>query len=106
MTMLGRRKHSRFLLVKPAEGNLRVREEVAVERMTDREVLVFSPSPLPPNEQLTLETGGPDQRRITVKVRECLAAVAADGAIRHRLRLSILEGAAPGCSSAGKQESR
>lgn len=87
--MLGRRKHSRYLLAQPAEGHLRVREEVAVEGWTDREVVVLSPEPCAARERFTLEVPGPVHRRVNVTVAECRPAVTSDGAIRHRCRLSI-----------------
>ncbi len=89
MTLLGRRKHPRFLLAQPVEGNLRVREEVAIEEMTEREAVILSPEPVPTDERLTLEIPGDLFRRVNVRVSECRPAVADDGAIRHRCRLSI-----------------
>jgi hypothetical protein len=89
MTTLGRRKHSRFLLAQPVEGNLRVREEVAIEEWTDREMVILSPEPCRADEQLTLEIPGDGRRRLNVKVRESRPAVVADGPIRYRLKLSI-----------------
>jgi hypothetical protein len=89
MTMLGRRKHSRFLLAQPVEGHLRVREEVAVEELTDREAVVLSPEPYWTDERLTLEIPGDLRRRVNVKVSECRPAVIGDGPIRHRCRLVI-----------------
>ena len=89
MTLLGRRKHSRFLLVQPVEGNLRLREEVAIEELTEREVVILSPEPCRVEDQYTLEIPGELHRRMSVKVSECRPAVTGDGAIRHRCRLSI-----------------
>ena len=89
MTILGRRKHSRFLLAQPVEGSLRVREDVAIEELTDGEVVILSPEPFRPDERLTLEIPGDSRRRLSVRVRESRPAVVADGPVRHRLRLSI-----------------
>ena len=89
MTLLGRRKHSRFLLARPVEGSLRVRDEVAIEEWNDNEVVILSPEPCRADEHLTLEIPGENHRRLSVKVRESRPAVVADGPIRHRLRLSI-----------------
>jgi len=89
MTMLGRRKHSRFLLAQPVEASFRVREEVAIEEWHEGEVVVLSPEPGRADERLTLEIPGDRHRRLSVKVRESRPAVVADGPIRHRLRLSI-----------------
>ena len=89
MSILGRRKHSRFLLAQPVEGHLRVREEVAIEEWNDSEVVILSPEPGRTDEHLTLEIPGGNRRRLNVRVRESRPAVVADGAIRHRLKLSI-----------------
>jgi len=87
--MLGRRKHARFLLAEPVDASLRLREEVAIERLDDREVVVLSPEPLKPQERATLEIPGDNRRRMAVKVAESRPAVTGDGAIRHRVVLAI-----------------
>lgn len=89
MTQLGRRKHSRFLLSQPVDGNLRVREEVAIEEWSEGEFVILSPEPCRTNERLILEISGSVRKRINVRVRESRPAVVADGPIRHRLRVSI-----------------
>ena len=89
MTILGRRKHSRFLLAQPVEGSLRMREEVAIEELTDTDVVILSPEPCRTDERLTLEIPGDNRRRLSVSVRESRPIVVADGPIRHRLTLSI-----------------
>ena len=89
MSMLGRRKHSRFLLAQPVEGRLRVREEVAIESLTDDEAVVLSPEPCRSEERLTLEIPGKPPRRVGAKVMECRPMVASDDGIRHRLRLTL-----------------
>jgi len=98
MTMLGRRRHSRFLLAQPVEGNLRVREEVAIESLTEHEAVILSSEPCRASERLTLEVPGPVHRRLSVLVEECRPAVAGDGAIRHRCRMTI-NGHKPGLLS-------
>jgi hypothetical protein len=102
LKMLGRRKHSRFALSEPIDGSLRLREEVAIEQ-GDREVIVLSPEPLRPDEKLTLEIPGDPRRRVSVKVSESKPAITGDGAIRHRLRLSI-EGHGIGLVHSGGSE--
>jgi hypothetical protein len=87
--MLGRRKHSRFLLSEPVDGSLRLRDEVAIEVWGEKEVVVISPEPIRPDERLTLEIPGDSRRRLSVRVSESRPAVADDGVIRHRVRLSI-----------------
>ena len=103
MTILGRRKHSRFLLAQPIEGNLRVREEVAIEEWTENEMVILSPEPCRADERLTLEIPGDSRRRLSVKVRESRPAVVADGPVRHRLRLSIEHHAENAPSSGGRE---
>ena len=103
MSILGRRRHPRFSLTHPVDGYLRVREEVTLEEWNDAEVVVLSPEPCRPNERLLLEVPGGDRRRLNVKVRESRPAVVADGAIRHRLRLSI-EHQSPNESQRGGRE--
>jgi len=87
--MLGRRKHSRFLLAEPVDGSLRLRDEVAIEVWGEEEVVVISPEPIRPDERLTLEIPGDSRLRLSVRVSESRPAVADDGVIRHRVRLSI-----------------
>ena len=89
MTLQGRRKHTRYLLSQPVEGRLRVREEVAIEELTEREAVVLCPEPFWTNERLTLEIPGDLYRRVNVKVSECRPAVIGDGPIQHRCRLLI-----------------
>jgi hypothetical protein len=101
MTMLGRRKHSRFLLAQPVNGSLRVREEVAIEEWNDNEIVILSPEPYRADEHLTLELSAGSRRRLSVKVSESRPIVVADGAIRHRLRLSIEDHGPSGAEQEG-----
>ena len=87
--MLGRRRHPRFILAEPIEASLRVRDEVAVQSWSDHEVVVLSPEPLRPEERATLEVHNGARRRVNVRVAESRPEIAVDGAIRHRLVLSI-----------------
>lgn len=89
MSILGRRRHSRYLLAHPMEGQLRVREEVAIEEWSDGEIVILSSEPCRSGERLTLELPGDFRHRLNVRVRESRAAIVADGAARHRLRLVI-----------------
>ncbi|HOG27848.1 MAG TPA: hypothetical protein PLN93_07805 [Vicinamibacterales bacterium] len=92
--MLGRRRHSRYLLAQPVEGHLRVREEVTIKKWSGSDVVVLASEPCACNERLTLEVPGPLGRRLHVQVVECRPAVTDEGAILHRCRLAILEAAA------------
>jgi hypothetical protein len=103
LTMLGRRKHERYLLSEPANASLRLREEVAIERWGDGEVVVLSPEPLKPEERVALEIPGGARRRMNVRVLESRPAVSEDGAIRHRLVLTIEAPAADIAHGGGPQ---
>jgi hypothetical protein len=87
--MTGRRLHARYLLTQPLEGNLRVREEVTIERWDDDEIVVISPVPSRHAEDLTLELPGTDPRHLQVKVEESRPIVTPDGSLCHRVRLAI-----------------
>ena len=87
--MLGRRKHTRFLLSEPVDAHLRLREEVSIERWSGNEIVVLSPEALRPQERVTLEFPGDARRRTSARVSESRPAVAGDGAIRHRVVLAI-----------------
>jgi hypothetical protein len=103
MSILGRRRHSRFLLAQPVDGHLRVREEVAIEEWNDGEVIILSPEPCRTDEHLTLEVPGGSRRRIHVRVRESRPAVVADGGIRHRLKLAIEPSGVDGSRQGGHE---
>ena len=75
---------------------MRIREEVFLEALDEREAVVLSPEPCRPDERLTLEVLGPPRQRVSVRVAESRLAVVADGAIRHRLRLMVEARAADG----------
>jgi hypothetical protein len=87
MSMLGRRKHSRYLLAQPIEGNVLVRDEVTIETLSEREIVVLSPESCRPRDQVGLEIPGRARHRVNATVAESRPFVAEDGAIRHRLRL-------------------
>ena len=87
--MLGRRKHSRYLLAKPVDGSLRIREEVAVEEWQGNELVIMSPEPGHPQERLRIEFPVGSRRHVNVRVIECRPVVLEDEAIRHRLRLLV-----------------
>jgi hypothetical protein len=91
------------MLAQPVDGSLRVREEVAIEGWDDSEVVILSPEPCRADERLTLEVPGDSRRRLSVTVRESRPVVIADGAIRHRLKLSI-EHRGPGVAEHGGHE--
>jgi hypothetical protein len=92
--MTGRRRQARYLLAEPLEGNLRVREEVAIERWDGNDIIVLSGAPSRVAESLTLELPGDAPRQVKVTVEESRPVVAPDGSLRHRLRLAVRQ--APG----------
>ena len=88
--MAGRRRDQRFQLSVPWEGALRLPTDVVVERCTDHEVWVVSPTPAHRDEMLTLDTSGsgpPETMRVRVADS---VPVLMDGVMRHRLRLAIV----------------
>jgi hypothetical protein len=92
------------LLAHPIDGQLRVREEVAIEQLNDAEVVILSPEPCRTDERLTLEIPGGSRRRLNVRVCESRPAVVADGAIRHRLTLSFDRHGPNGTQHGGHEE--
>ena len=87
MSMLGRRKHLRYLLAQPIEGSVRVRDEVMIESLDEREIVVLSPEACQPDERISLEIPGGGLSRVQATVAESRPVVVDDGAIRHRVRL-------------------
>jgi hypothetical protein len=66
-----------------------VRDEVAIEALTEDEVVIVAAEPYRVEERYTLELVGELHGRMSVKVSECRPQVTRDGAIRHRCRLSV-----------------
>jgi hypothetical protein len=87
MSMMGRRRHSRFLLSQPIEGSVRVRDEVMIESCDEREIVVIATEACRPDERVSLEIPGSGQNRVQAKVAESRPVIALDGAIRHRIKL-------------------
>ena len=87
--MTGRRRHVRYLLAKPVEGSLRVREEVTIESWDERQIVVLCSTPSRPDDALTLELPGVDPQHVRVRVAESKPIVAPDGSLRHRLLLDV-----------------
>ena len=89
MSILGRRRHLRYLLTEPVEGKVWVRDEVTIESLSPREIVVLCSEPCRPDEHVSLEFLGSARRRVSATVAESRPAMAEDGAIRHRLRLVL-----------------
>jgi hypothetical protein len=89
MTLLGRRRHARFLLGQPIDATVRVCEEVDIEAWDEREMVILSHQPCRVDERFAIEVPGDARARMHVRVSECGSAVTDDGALRHRVRLLI-----------------
>ncbi len=91
MQLLGRRRDPRYRLSKPFEGSFLFFQEVDVERRDDREVSVLSDGPIRSGQNLRLDLVGAGPRStVQVQVAESTAIIA-DGSVRYRLRLGILD---------------
>lgn len=89
--MTGRRRHERFAMGGQWEGSLRVRRDVVVESNAEGTLAVISDAPAIPEEILTLDLiGERASASLTVQVIESRPVVV-DGAVRHSLRLSVLD---------------
>jgi hypothetical protein len=85
------RRDTRYLLSRPWEGSLRIPGDVVLERQdaeTDQ-IWVLSTTPAHRDERLRLRLAD-SSASISVRVIES-CPVLADGIVRHRLRLAILE---------------
>jgi hypothetical protein len=80
-----------------------VRDDVAIEEWSNTGVVILSPEPCRADERLTLEVAGSVRRRLSVRVLESRPEVVADGAIRHRLRLSIDHRGENGSEQGGRE---
>ena len=87
MSLLGRRKHSRYLLAQPIDGRVQVRDEVTVELIEAGEIVVLATESCRPEEHVGLEILGNGRHCISARVLESRPVVGEDGAIRHRVRL-------------------
>jgi hypothetical protein len=73
-----------------------VREEVAIERWSEAEIVVLSSTPSRPDDRLTLELPGLDPRHVLVKVTESKPVIVENGSLRHRLLLVVQPAAGNG----------
>lgn len=91
--MSGRRRHQRYSTGGSQEGALRIRREVEVDgRGEDGTLAVTSDAPGIPDEILTLDlVADRTSTSLTVQVLES-RPVMKDGAVRHTIRLAVLEG--------------
>jgi hypothetical protein len=88
--MSGRRRHERFAVGGLWQGALRVSRDVIVDGV-DGNLEVISDSPGVLDEILTLDlTGTRTSTSLTVQVVESRPVIV-EGAVRHSLRLSVLD---------------
>ena len=87
MQMSGRRRHARFLLVHPVEGQVLVRSPVTIESREEREIVLLCVEACRPDEVVSVEIPGSQSRSLGARVAESRPVVMEDGAILHRVRL-------------------
>jgi hypothetical protein len=88
--MTGRRSHPRFAVASPWDGTMRVLRDVVVDRTTVDELLAVSQAPGVLGETMTLDLmGGGVTMALRVVVVESRPVIIS-GAVRHRIRLSVL----------------
>jgi hypothetical protein len=66
---------------------MRVRDEVTIESLGEREIVVLSTTACRPDEVVSLEIPGGGRHHISARVADSRPLVAEDGGIRHRLTL-------------------
>ena len=93
--MSGRRSHPRFTVATPWDGAVRVLRDVVIRRIGPHELLAISQTPGLVGEDMTLDvTGGGASLGMRVKVLKS-APMLFNGAVRHRIRLALLDAAGP-----------
>ena len=98
--MSGRRSHPRFTVATPWDGAVRVLRDVVISRIGPHELLAVSQSPGLVGEEMSLDvTGGGASLGVRVKVIES-APILFNGAVRHRIRLALLDAARPSTAAA------
>ena len=97
--MTGRRSHPRFVVAAPWEGALRVLRDVIVHRRGPDELLAVSQTPAVAGEEMSLDVaGGGAAMALRVQVLDSHPVIV-DGAVRHRIRLALLDPAGKVASS-------
>ena len=90
--MAGRRSHPRFAVATPWDGAMRVLRDVILHRSGPEELLAVSQTPGLVGEEMTLDViGGGSSVALRVKVADSRPLMV-DGAVRHRIRLELLNG--------------
>jgi hypothetical protein len=91
--MPGRRRETRFLMSPPWAGALHTLEDVVVERISERDIWVLSPSPLNQDDGLIFEMSTGGNISVAVRVAES-GPVIVDDRLHHRLRLHVVNATA------------
>ena len=90
--MSGRRSHPRFAVATPWDGAMRVLRDVVINRGESGELQAVSTQAAIAGEQMTLDlVGGGETIGLKVRVIDS-RPVMVDGAVRHRIRLALLDG--------------
>lgn len=90
--MTGRRSDPRVAVTTPWDGAVKVLRPVVVQRAGPDELLAISQSPGVVGEEMSLDVlGGGDSLGLRVRVTGS-APMMFNGAVRHRLRLSVISG--------------
>ena len=88
--MTGRRSHPRFAVATPWDGAMRVLRDVVVDRVNREELLAISQAPAVAGEEMSLDLVGAGVTiELRVRVLESRPVIV-DGAVRHRIRLTVL----------------
>jgi hypothetical protein len=97
--MADRRDHHRFALGAPRDGTLRVLRDVVVHHGTTNEMVIVSHTPAGVGDLMTLDLmGGGTSVSLRVRVLESRPVLVA-GALRHQVRLAVMEEESPGLRS-------
>ena len=90
--MSGRRSHPRFAVATPWDGAMRVLRDVVIHRSESGELQAVSTQAAIAGEEMTLDlVGGGATIGLKVRVIDS-RPVMVDGAVRHRIRLTLLDG--------------
>ena len=90
--MSGRRSHPRFAVATPWDGAMRVLRDVVIHRSETGELQAVSTQAAIAGEEMTLDlVGGGETIGLKVRVIDS-RPVMVDGAVRHRIRLTLLNG--------------
>lgn len=89
--MSGRRSHPRFAVAVPWSGSIRILRDVVLQRTHAGELFAVSHAPAIVGEEMSLDVmGGGHSLELRVRVVESRPVIV-DGAVRHRIQLSLIE---------------